>query len=62
MENKKMLKISAVANLLGIGKNTVIREIEDGNLMAYKFRGVYRIPEDALEEYLREREVKKRNV
>jgi excisionase family DNA binding protein len=51
----ELLSVKQVAKELGVSVETVEREIRDGNLLAHKVRGQWRIRRSALDKYLAER-------
>ncbi len=51
---KDVMNPLEVANYLGISKQTVMREIHNGNIVASRLGRQYRIRRDAIENYLDE--------
>lgn len=51
------LSVKDAAELLGVHANTVYREIEKGELTAYKFGGAIRIDEEDLQRYKEQQKI-----
>lgn len=49
----EILTVSEVAQLLRVGKNTVYRALEEGELPGFKIRGCWRIPRVELDQWVR---------
>lgn len=49
----EILTVSEVAQLLRVGKNTVYRALEEGELPGFKIRGCWRIPRSELDQWVR---------
>lgn len=49
----KMLTLEEAAERLGVVRMTVYRLVRKGQLRAHRVGRVWRVPEDAIEEYLR---------
>ncbi len=54
---EQLLTVERVAELTGLSRRSVYREIDAGELDAYRLRGRVRIPEAALESWLEARRV-----
>ena len=47
-----ILTVAEVMELLYVGKNTVYRLLQDGELRGFRIGKVWRIPKDCLEQYI----------
>ena len=54
MSERLVYSVADVAARVGLSKQTIYREIEDGRLKAARIRGRVVIPADAVAEWLRE--------
>jgi excisionase family DNA binding protein len=57
---ERLLTVERVAELTGLSRRSVYREVDAGGLDAYRLRGRVRIPEAALESWLEARRVSPR--
>lgn len=52
MENRDIMKFEEVLEYLDIGKNTLYRLLQSGELNAFKIGKVWKIPRKSVEEYI----------
>jgi len=55
--NQQLLTVQDVAKMLKCSLQTVRNYIKEGKLIAYKIEGMYRIPNNKLQEFIEDRRV-----
>ena len=55
--NQQLLTVQDVAKMLKCSLQTVRNYIKEGKLTAYKIEGMYRIPNNKLQEFIEDRRV-----
>jgi excisionase family DNA binding protein len=51
-DNRLLLPVREVAEMLGVSRSTIVRAYQAGEFPAVKFRGTYRVPRRFIDDFL----------